>query len=162
MRVPRRSGIQSLRVIRWCVARQHSARSCGMADFKKLLVWQKAHVMALDAHRVAGRIRGNDRSSLRSQIIRAAMSVPANIVEGCGQQSAREFSRFLRIALNSTTELEYHLLAARDLRVVRDSDSLTLTSQAIEVRKMLYGLLRHLASRSKDRGGTPPKETTQA
>jgi four helix bundle protein len=121
-----------------------------MADFKKLLVWQKAHVMALDAHQVAGRIRGTNRSSLRSQIIRAAMSVPANIVEGSGQQSVREFSRFLRIALNSTTELEYHLLAARDLRVVRTSDSLTLTSQVIEVRKMLYGLLRHLASRSKE------------
>ncbi len=121
-----------------------------MADFKKLLVWQKAHAMALDAHQVAGRIRGSIYVSLRSQIIRAAMSVPANIVEGSGQQSSREFSRFLRIALNSTTELEYHLLAARDLRVVRASDSLTLTSQVIEVRKMLYGLLRHLASRSKE------------
>jgi S23 ribosomal protein. len=121
-----------------------------MADFKKLLVWQKAHVMALDTHQIAGRIRGTNHSSLRSQIIRAAMSVPANIVEGSGQQSVREFSRFLRIALNSTTELEYHLLTARDLRVVRTSDSLTLTSQVIEVRKMLYGLLRHLASRSKE------------
>jgi S23 ribosomal protein. len=133
-----------------------------MADFKKLLVWQKAHAMALDTHQIAGRIRGTNHSSLRSQIIRAAMSVPANIVEGSGQQSVREFSRFLRIALNSTTELEYHLLAARDLRVVRASDSLTLTSQVIEVRKMLYGLLRHLASRSEEKSGAPPKETTQA
>ena len=106
--------------------------------------------MALDAHRVAGRIRGVKYSSLRSQIIRAAMSVPANIVEGSGLQTAREFSRFLRIALNSTTELEYHLLAGRDLGVVRERDSLTLISQATEVRKMLYGLLRHLASRSRD------------
>ncbi len=124
-----------------------------MADFKKLLVWQKAHAMALDAHRIAGRIRRADHSALRSQIIRAAMSVPANIVEGSGQQGSREFSRFLRIALNSSTELEYHLIAARDLRVIRDSDSLTLVSQVIEVRKMLYGLLRRLASRSKDHSG---------
>ena len=77
------------------------------------------------------------------------MSVPTNIVEGSGEQSAREFSRFLRIALNSTTELEYHLIAARDLKVLRESDCLTLVSQAIEVRKMLYGLRRRLASRSK-------------
>ncbi|MBA3467109.1 MAG: four helix bundle protein, partial [Gemmatimonadaceae bacterium] len=49
-----------------------------MSDFKKLLVWQKAQVMALDAHRAAGLIRGADHSSLRSQIIRAAMSAPAN------------------------------------------------------------------------------------
>jgi four helix bundle protein len=72
-------------------------------------------------------------------------------VEGSGQQSDREFNRFLRIALNSTTELEYHLIAARDLRVVADSSSLTLITQVIEVRKMLYGLLRHLTSRSKEK-----------
>jgi len=118
--------------------------------------------MVLDVHRVTGRIRGAKHASLRSQIIRAAMSVPTNIVEGCGQQSAREFSRFLRIALNSTSELEYHFLAARDLGAVRASDSLTLISQVIEVRKMLYGLLRYLASRSEDRRGVPPKTTTQA
>ena len=128
-----------------------------MADFKKLLVWQKAHAMSLDAHRVAGRIRGAKHSALRNQIIRAAMSVPANIVEGSGQQSPREFSRFLRIALNSATELEYHFLTARDLRVIRESDSLTLTSQAIEVRKMLYGLLRHLSPRPRDGHGSSKK-----
>jgi four helix bundle protein len=121
-----------------------------MADFKKLLVWQKAHAMALDAHQIAGRIRGAKHAALRNQIIRAAMSVPANIVEGSGQQSSREFCRFLRIALNSATELEYHFLTARDLRVIRETDSLALTSQVIEVRKMLYGLVRHLNSRCKD------------
>ena len=90
------------------------------------------------------------------------MSVPANIVEGSSEQTAKEFSRFLRIALNSTTELEYHLIAARDLRVVRESDSLTLISQLVEVRKMLYGLRRYLASKSKDGDGVPPKDTIQA
>jgi four helix bundle protein len=131
-----------------------------VTDFKKLKVWQKAHVMALDAHRVAGQIRGAKHASLKSQIIRAAMSVPTNIVEGSGQQSAREFSRFLRIALNSTTELEYHFLAARDLRAVRQSDSLTLISQVVEVRKMLYGLLRYLKSRPADESEAP-EETIQ-
>jgi four helix bundle protein len=106
-----------------------------VTDFKKLKVWQKAHVLAMDVHRVAGQIRGAKHASLRSQMIRAAMSVPTNIVEGCSQQSTREYSRFLRIALNSTTELEYHLVAARDLAAARASDSLTLISQVIEVRK---------------------------
>ena len=128
-----------------------------MADFKKLLVWQKAHAMASNAHQVVGRIRGAKHAALRNQIIRAAMSVPANIVEGSGQQSPREFCRFLRIALNSATELEYHFLTARDLRVIRETDSLTLTSQAIEVRKMLYGLLRHLAPRPADENGSSKK-----
>jgi four helix bundle protein len=86
-----------------------------VSDFKKLLVWQKAHAMALDAHRVAGRIRKTDHASLRSQIVRAAMSVPANIVEGCNQETAKQFSRFLLIALNSATELEYHVITARGI-----------------------------------------------
>ena len=104
--------------------------------------------MAMDADRIAGGIRGARHAALRNQIVRAADSVPANIVEGSGEQTARNFSRFLRIALNSTTELEYHLIVARDREVIRDSDSLTLRSQVVEVRKMLYGLIRHLASRS--------------
>ena len=120
-----------------------------MTDFKKLKVWHKAHLMTLDVHRIAGQIRGTMHAALRSQMTRAAMSVPTNIVEGSSQQSAREFSRFLRIALNSTTELEYHLLAARDLEAIRASDCLTLMTQVIEVRKMIYGLLRYLASRAE-------------
>ena len=121
-----------------------------MTDFNKLKVWHKAHVMAMDVHRLAGQIRGAKHASLRSQMTRAAMSVPTNIVEGCNQQSIREYSRFLRIALNSTTELEYHLLASRDLAAIHEG-SLTLITQVIEVRKMLYGLLRYLASRSRDK-----------
>jgi four helix bundle protein len=133
-----------------------------MGDFKNLKVWQKAHIMALDVHRVAGRIRRAQHSSLRSQLTRAAMSVPANIVEGRSQQSEREFARFLRIALNSTTELEYHLIAGRDIGAIRQTDFLTLVSQVIEVRKMLYGLLQKLAPASSGPKGSPIKAPEEA
>ncbi len=133
-----------------------------MTDFKKLKVWQKAHIMSLDVHRVAGQIRGAKHAALRSQMTRAAMSVPTNIVEGCGQQSTREYARFLRIALNSTTELEYHLLAARDLGAVQETESLTVITQVIEIRKMLYALLRYLASRPEEGTETPEHERTPA
>ena len=118
-----------------------------MSDFKKLVVWQKAHAMALDAHRLAGKLRRTDQAALRSQIIRSALSVPANIVEGSGQETSKQFNRFLLIALNSTTELEYHLMVARDLKLARQDESLNLLSQVIEVRKMLHGLRRRLATR---------------
>ncbi len=150
-----------LRATKWSGVMLVEPRVFCVTDFKKLKVWQKAHVMAMDAHRIAGQMRGPKHASLRSQIVRAAMW-PTNIVEGCGQQRPREFSRFLRIALNSTSELEYHLLAARDLAVVRSSDSLTLISQVIEVRKMLYGLLRYLSSRSEDKSGASTEVTTPA
>jgi len=115
-----------------------------VSDFKNLKVWRKAHSLALNVHKVAARIRGAEFVSLRGQMIRAAFSIPTNIVEGNGQESPQQFARFVRFSLNSTSELEYHLIAARDVRVITATDFSSLTDQTIEVRKMLFGLLRHL------------------
>ncbi len=115
-----------------------------MSDFKNLKVWRKAHALALNVHRVAALIRGAEFVSLRGQMIRASFSIPTNIVEGNGQESAQQFARFVRFSVNSTTELEYHLIAARDVRVIKATDFKSLSDQTVEVRKMLYGLLRHL------------------
>jgi four helix bundle protein len=117
-----------------------------MGDFAKLHVWRKAHALALNVHAVAIRIRGSNYVSLRSQMIRAAMSIPANIVEGRGQKSERDFARFLGYALNSTSELEYHLVVARDIRAITLNDFSSLLSQLIEVRKMLHGLLKRITT----------------
>jgi len=75
---------------------------------------------------------------------RAAESIATNIVEGRGKSSDAEFVRFLRIALGSAYELEYHLIAARDIGAINDSDSSALISQVVEVRRMVYGLIRRL------------------
>lgn len=72
------------------------------------------------------------------------MSIPTNIVEGREQRGDAAFARFLRISLASATELEYHLLAARDIGAISASDHLSLAGQADEVRKMLHGLIRRL------------------
>src|SRR3954463_8366144 len=90
-------------------------QSPGMADFKKLRVWKKAHALALNADRVAMDIRKTAHRSLKSQLNRAALSIPANIVEGRGKKSDRDFARYLGYALGSATELEYHITLARDV-----------------------------------------------
>src|SRR5687768_18534529 len=77
-----------------------------MADFKKLIVWQKAHALALNTHRIAAQIRGAQNASLRNQMTRAAQSIAANIVEGRGQKSEKDFARFLGYALNSARSEE--------------------------------------------------------
>jgi four helix bundle protein len=117
-----------------------------VADFKKLLVWEKAHALMLAVHHLAKSIRRSYDIALRSQMNRAALSIPTNIVEGRRQASDAEFARFLRIALNSGFELEYHLIAARDIGAISASESDYLISQVIEVRKMLHGLIRRLAN----------------
>ena len=123
-----------------------------MSDFKKLHVWQRAHALSLCVDRVSKEIRGGRYASLRSQIFRAASSIPANIAEGRRQDSEKDFARFLRYALNSSSELEYHLILARDTTLISENDYVSLISQTIRVRKMLYGLLKRLP----DTGRTSP------
>lgn len=82
-------------------------------------------------------------------MVRAAFSIPTNIVEGRGQRSEREFARFLRIALNSGSELQYHLIVARELRLISEQDFTSLSDQTTEVRKMIHGLLSRLSFASQ-------------
>ncbi|HEX6629336.1 MAG TPA: four helix bundle protein [Gemmatimonadaceae bacterium] len=129
-----------------------------MSDFRKLDVWVNSHALLLNVHGAAKGIRGADYLTLRNQMLRAAMSIPTNLVEGVGQKTAREFARFIRISLNSSTELEYHLLIARDFEVMQLEPYNTLTRETIEVRKMLHGLLGKVESRAKNDGkGREPR-----
>lgn len=74
------------------------------------------------------------------------MSIPANIVEGSGQESRLEFGRFLRYAANSANELEYHLMIARDIKAITVTDFAGLHSRTVEVRKMLRGLIKRVSA----------------
>ncbi|MDQ6718235.1 MAG: four helix bundle protein [Gemmatimonadota bacterium] len=102
----------------------------------------------MHTHRVSASMRRKRDSALSSQIVRAAFSIPANIVEGRRQESEKEFARFLRIALNSAVELEYHLILARDIQAMSESASDELVHELIEVRRMIQGLLKKLRSTS--------------
>ena len=81
-------------------------------------------------------------------MMRAGMSIPTNIVEGTGQQSRKDFARFIRFSLNSTSELEYHLTVGRDTEAIDALDFDSLAAQTIEVRKMLHGLLKRISGTS--------------
>jgi four helix bundle protein len=125
-----------------------------MADFRKLRVWAAAQDLAVHAHQVSGRLRGARSATLCDPLIRAAMSVPTNIVEGSAHQSPREFARFLQYGLASATEVEGHIQLARDVGMMTEHDYDALLSRVVDVRKMLYGLLKKL-------GTTEPEETKQ-
>src|SRR3954464_49200 len=122
-----------------------------MSEFKKLRVWQTAHALSLHVHRVTTRIRSPQFVSLRSQAFRAAMSIPANIAEGRRQTTDAQFARYLGYALNSASELEHHLIVARDTRIITEDKFATLVGQTISVRKMLYTLIKCLRTVSVKR-----------
>ena len=127
-----------------------------MAHFKKLEIWQKAHALAMDTHRAAGRIRGTTHVSLRNQLVRAAMSVPTNIVEGRAQRSEPDFRRFLSYAVASLDEVEYHLIVAHDLEAMDDADFRSLTEQLKVVRKQIHALIKKLKQSAKSQNGRLP------
>ena len=116
-----------------------------VADFKKLDVWHKAHALALSVDRMRKKIRARDYITLRQQIFTSALSIPANIAEGRRKNSDREFARFLGIAVASASELESHLIFARDGGVISQTDFDSLVSQTILIRKMLYALIKRLS-----------------
>ena len=134
-----------------------------MGDFKKLLVWRKAQALAINVHRLASRMRGPGTAILRNQMIRAAMSIPTNIVEGHGQASKRDFGRFLGYALNSGAELEQHLITGREIGAIGESDFVSTLTSLIEVRKMIYGLRaslgRNKASTESSQGISATEKT---
>jgi four helix bundle protein len=70
--------------------------------------------------------------------------VAANIVEGSGATSTREFARFLEISIKSASETEYHLLSARDRQAIPDHRFRQLSSEAVEIRRMTYAYRRRL------------------
>ena len=100
--------------------------------------------MAIDAHGAVARMRGKRSAELRDQLMRAAMSVPTNIVEGSAHTSPREFARYLGYALASVNELEGHVQLARDLEMMTEPDFTRLLAGIVDVRMMLHGLLKKL------------------
>lgn len=76
-----------------------------------------------------------------SQLRRAAVSIGANLAEGCGRRTSSELARFVRIAMGSASELDYHLLLSRDLGFMNGDDFTRTASVLTEVRKMLTSFL---------------------
>ena len=66
------------------------------------------------------------------------------LAEGCGRNGDAEFARFCSIAMGSASELEYHLLLAKDLKLIKSKDHPELSQRAIELKRMLTALLQKL------------------
>lgn len=117
-----------------------------MRDFHDQKVWQKAKILALDVYRTTNEFPVDERFGLTSQLRRASISIASNIAEGCGYGSEREFSRFLRIAAGSASEVECQIIIARELGYLDSEAEKTICSQVVEIRKMLHAFIRSLAS----------------
>ena len=119
-------------------------RRSEVKDFHELKVWQKAHELTLSVYRVTATFPREELYGLTSQLRRASASIAANLAEGCGRSGDAEFARFCSIAMGSASELEYHLLLAKDLKLINPAHYEELAPRATELKRMLTALIQKL------------------
>jgi four helix bundle protein len=112
-----------------------------MRNYRDLQVWSKAHNLTLELYRVSRQFPREEIYGITGQMRRAAVSIGANLAEGCGRRTSSELARFVRIAMGSASELDYHLLLSRDLGFMAADEFTRASSALIEVRKMLTSFL---------------------
>jgi four helix bundle protein len=115
-----------------------------MQDFRRLLVWKRAHSLGPWVYALTRRFPREELFGLTGQMRRGAVSVAANIAEGCGRGGDKEFGRYLAIARGSASELEYYFLLAYDLRLLTRAEAERGVSRSAEVKRMLTGLVQSL------------------
>jgi four helix bundle protein len=113
-------------------------------NFRELKVWEKAHRVTLEVYRVTKMFPKDELFGLTSQARRAAVSVAANIAEGCCRSTAADFARFLQMSMGSASELDYHLLLSRDLGYLKPLDYEPLAQSVSEVKRMLTSFIQKL------------------
>jgi len=112
-----------------------------MRNYRDLEVWKYSHKLTLELYQASRKFPKEEMFGLTSQLGRAAISVGANLAEGCGRRTTAEFARFIRIAMGSASELDYHLLLCRDFKFLTDAFYDRTSKELIRVRKMLSALL---------------------
>ena len=120
-----------------------------MRSFKGLEVWKKAHQLTLEVYRASRSFPREELYGLTGQMRRSAASIPANVAEGCCRDGVLEFARFLGIAMGSASELEYHMLLARDLKLLPLAEFQLLEPRVIEIKRMLTRLIQKLKADSR-------------
>lgn len=106
-----------------------------------------ADEVALMIYGLTGNFPKEEVYGLTSQMRRAAVSVPSNIVEGCARESRAEYFRFLEIAFASLRELHYQFGLAKRLGYMYGLDLLGSEEKIVETEKVLNALLRSMRKR---------------
>lgn len=113
-----------------------------LVGYKKLLVWEAADELAKEIYKITVKFPKDELYGITSQIRRASLSVPLNIVEGHSRNNRNEFRQFLRIALGSLTETEYLLEFAREQTYLSKTEYEHLIRLRNRVGSLLWKLFK--------------------
>ena len=117
-------------------------------SYKDLKVWQESIELVLGCYKIAQNLPKIESYGLKSQLQRAAVSIPANIAEGKHRQYVKEFIQHISIAQGSLAEIETYLILIQKLKYEDKSAIDKELSKADKVGKMLRGLVKSLKSRT--------------
>ncbi len=115
-----------------------------MHNYKEMKIWQKARTLVKAVYEITEKLPKDELYGLTSQIRRAVVSVPANIAEGAGRGTDRDFGHFLNIARGSLFELDTLLILAKDLEYISESELGTVSEMISEIIKMMVSFQNRL------------------
>ncbi|MDD8016808.1 MAG: four helix bundle protein [Bacteroidota bacterium] len=112
-----------------------------MRDFRKLKIWIQAIEIVTKVYALTAKLPDTEKYGLKSQVQRAAVSIPSNIAEGASRDSELEFKRFLEIAIGSSFEVETQLVIAQNLKMLNQDELKEIFSLISSEQKMLNSLI---------------------
>jgi four helix bundle protein len=118
-------------------------------NYEKLLVFQKSYRLVLDIYRLVVNYPREEKYRLADQMIRAAYSIPSNIVEGNSKRTIKDYLNFLYISRGSIHELKYFLLLSKDLYYLDEDQFYRLSERCDRVAKLLNGLINSLKEKKR-------------
>jgi len=115
-----------------------------MRNFRNYDVWKLSHELTIEVYKLTASFPSDEKYSLTSQMRWAVSSIPANIAEGCGRESDKDFNRFLHISLGSAHELEYYFILARDLNILESNEAQAFGDKINDIKRKLFTLSKKL------------------
>jgi four helix bundle protein len=118
-------------------------------SFKDLEIWRLSHQAVLIIYDLIKNIPRREDYNVKSQLMRASVSIPTNIAEGMGRYSRKEFIQFLNISRGSVEECKYLLILCSDLKYITNDDFEKITSLYDIIGKKINSLINSIKSKIK-------------
>ena len=118
---------------------------------KELRVWQQSVDFSVDLYQATQSFPDSEKFGLRSQLRRAAVSIPSNIAEGAARGSAADYAHFLTISVASASEVDTQLEISRRLGFLTDPAAQKLAAQVNEISRMLLKLRSSIRKRVQNK-----------
>ena len=116
--------------------------------FEDINVWQKARAITKEIYQITGKQDFAKDYGLKDQLRRSTVSIMANIAEGHGRRSDKEFANFLNFSMGSIAETKSHLYIFFDLKYISENEFTGLYEKSDELARMTFGLIKHLRGKS--------------